>query len=141
MPTHVRLGHRRSLFLRLFSIETGRRRRAGWPTFNKYRDVLPDRQLDARVKARVFNTDVLPALTYGSETWSTIKEEERKLTSTQWAIERTMCAVILMHKIPASEIRRRTGVRDVIETTYDSKKRAAGHVARLNDSPYEQINV
>ncbi|PIO70976.1 hypothetical protein TELCIR_07138 [Teladorsagia circumcincta] len=104
------------------SIKTGRRRRAGWATFNKYRDVLPDRQLDARVKARVFNTDVLPALTYGSETWSTIKEEERKLTSTQRAMERKMCAVTLMHKIPAGEIRRRTGVRDVIETIYDSKK-------------------
>ncbi|PIO74559.1 hypothetical protein TELCIR_03424 [Teladorsagia circumcincta] len=88
------------------SIEIGRR--AGWATFNKYRDVLTNRRLDARVKARVFNTHVLPALIYGSETWSTIKEEERKLTSTQRAMERRMCAVTLMHKIPAREIRRRT---------------------------------
>ncbi|PIO67303.1 hypothetical protein TELCIR_10952, partial [Teladorsagia circumcincta] len=116
------------------SIEIGRRRRAGWATFNKYLDVLTDRRLDARVKARVFNAHVLPALTYGSGTWSTIKEEERKLTSTQRAMVRKMCAVTLMHKIPASEIRRRTGVRDVIETTYDSKKRWAGHVVRLNDN-------
>ncbi|PIO74625.1 hypothetical protein TELCIR_03365 [Teladorsagia circumcincta] len=72
------------------SIEIGRRRRAGWVTFNKYRDVLTDRRLDARVKARVFNTHVLPALMYGSETWSTIKEEERKLTSTQRAMERRL---------------------------------------------------
>ncbi|PIO53683.1 hypothetical protein TELCIR_24974, partial [Teladorsagia circumcincta] len=28
------------------SIEIGRRRRAGWATFNKYRDVLTDRRLD-----------------------------------------------------------------------------------------------
>ncbi|PIO55014.1 hypothetical protein TELCIR_23608 [Teladorsagia circumcincta] len=74
------------------SIEIGRRRRAGWATFNKYRDVR-DRRFDARVKARVFNTHVLPALIYGSETWSTIKEEERKLTSTQRAMERKICAV------------------------------------------------
>ncbi|PIO76259.1 hypothetical protein TELCIR_01675 [Teladorsagia circumcincta] len=112
------------------SIEIGRRRRAGWTTFNKYRDVLTDRRLDARVKARVFNTHVLPALIYGSKTWSTIKEE-RKLTTTQRAMERKMCAVTSMHKIPASEIRRRTGVRDVIKTIYDSEKRWAGHVAVL----------
>ncbi|PIO73974.1 hypothetical protein TELCIR_04030 [Teladorsagia circumcincta] len=105
------------------SIEVGRRRRAGWATFNRYRDVITDRRFDARVKARVFNTHVLPALIYGGGTWSTIKEEEGKLTSTQRAMERKMCAVTLMHKIPASEIRRRTGVRDVIETIYDSKKR------------------
>ncbi|PIO61640.1 hypothetical protein TELCIR_16831 [Teladorsagia circumcincta] len=101
-------------------IEIGRPRRAGWTTFNEYRDILTDRRLDARDKARVFNIHVLPTFIYGSKTWSTIKEE-RKLTTTQRAMERKMCAVTSMHKIPASEIRRRTGVRDVIETIYDSK--------------------
>ncbi|KAK6056842.1 hypothetical protein COOONC_05648 [Cooperia oncophora] len=35
---------------------------------------------------QVFNTHVLPALVYGSETWSTIKDEERRLAATQRAM-------------------------------------------------------
>ncbi|XGW22350.1 hypothetical protein V3C99_004961 [Haemonchus contortus] len=116
------------------TVEISRRRRAGWVAFNKYRDVLTDKRIDAQVRARVFNTHVLPALVYGSETWNTILNEERRLASTQRAMERVMCGITLMHKIPAHEIRRRTGVKDVIENIYDSKKRWAGHVARLNDN-------
>ncbi|PIO53671.1 hypothetical protein TELCIR_24986, partial [Teladorsagia circumcincta] len=44
--------------------------------------------------------------------WSTIIDEERRLASTQRAMERAMCTVTLMHKIPAREIRRRTSVKD-----------------------------
>ncbi|PIO71061.1 hypothetical protein TELCIR_07046 [Teladorsagia circumcincta] len=102
------------------SIEIGRRHRAGWATFNKYRDVLTDRWLDARTK-EVFNTHVVPALVYGSETWSTIKNEGRKLASTQRAMERAVCAVTLMHKIPASEIRKRTCVKDVMTQRNDGQ--------------------
>ncbi|PIO73682.1 hypothetical protein TELCIR_04339 [Teladorsagia circumcincta] len=94
------------------TIEIGRRRKAGWATFNKYRDVLFDERLDTQIRARVFNTHDLPALVYGSETWSTIIDEERRLASTQRAMERAMCTLTLMHKIPAREIRRRTGVKD-----------------------------
>ncbi|PIO72306.1 hypothetical protein TELCIR_05774 [Teladorsagia circumcincta] len=96
----------------VLSIEIGRRRRAGWATFNKFRDVLTDKRLEARIKAQVFNTHVLLVLVYGSELWRTIKDEERKLASTQRAMERAMSAVTLMHKIPASEIRRRTCAKD-----------------------------
>ncbi|XGW34044.1 hypothetical protein V3C99_018086 [Haemonchus contortus] len=115
-----------------WSIEIGRRRKAGWATFNKYRDVLTDKRIDAQIRARVLNTHVLLALVYGSETWSTIIKEERRLASAQKAMERAMCGVTLMHKIPARKIRRRTGVKDVTENIYDSKKRWAGHVAHLN---------
>ncbi|PIO53555.1 hypothetical protein TELCIR_25105, partial [Teladorsagia circumcincta] len=47
------------------TIEIGRRRKAGWATFNTYRDVLTDKRLDTQIKARVFNTHVLPTLVYG----------------------------------------------------------------------------
>ncbi|PIO75824.1 hypothetical protein TELCIR_02122 [Teladorsagia circumcincta] len=60
------------------SIEIGRRRRAGWATFYKYRDVLTDRRLDARIKARVLNTHVLPASVYGSESGAQSKRKREK---------------------------------------------------------------
>ncbi|PIO69040.1 hypothetical protein TELCIR_09155 [Teladorsagia circumcincta] len=94
------------------TIKIGHRRKAGWATFNKCHDVLTDKRPDAQIRARVFNTHVLPAMVYGSETWSTIIDRERQLASTQRAMERAMCSVTSMHKITAREIRRRTVVKD-----------------------------
>ncbi|PIO62824.1 hypothetical protein TELCIR_15601, partial [Teladorsagia circumcincta] len=102
------------------TIEIGRRRKAGWATFNTYRDVLTNKRLDTQIKARVFNTHVLPTLCM--EVKHGAQDGERRLASTQRAMERKVCAVTLMHKTPASEIQKRTGVRDVIETIYDLKK-------------------
>ncbi|PIO54386.1 hypothetical protein TELCIR_24252 [Teladorsagia circumcincta] len=96
VPSYVYLGQAITMDNDL-TIKIGRRRKAGWATFNKYRDVLTDKRLDTQIRARVFNTHVLPALVYGSETWSTIIEEERRLTSTQRAMERAMCTITLMH--------------------------------------------
>ncbi|VDO21018.1 unnamed protein product [Haemonchus placei] len=59
---------------------------------------------------------------------------EKRLASTRRAMGRAMCGVTLMHRNPAREIRWRTGVKDVIENIYDSKKRWTGNVARLNDN-------
>ena len=114
--------------------EISRRRKAGWAAFNKYRDILLDRQLDTQIRSRVFDSHVLPAMTYASETWNTTKSEEERLAVTQRAMERAMCKVSIMDKIPALEIRRRTGVKDVIDAIYIMKRRWAGHVARLTDN-------
>ena len=114
--------------------EISRRRKAGWAAFNKYREVILDKRLDAQIRSHIFNTHVLPALTYASETWNTTKSEEERLAVTQRAMERAMCRVSLMDRIPAEEIRRRTGVKDIIETIYDAKRRWAGYIARLKDN-------
>lgn len=114
--------------------EISRRRKAGWAAFNKYRDVLTDKRLDAQIRSRVFNTHVLPALIYASETWNTTKGEEEKLAVTQRAMERAMCRISIMDKVPNAAIRGMTGVRDVVEAIYESKRRWAGHIARLSDN-------
>ncbi|PIO76202.1 hypothetical protein TELCIR_01716 [Teladorsagia circumcincta] len=112
VPSYVYLGQAITMDNDL-TIEIGHRHKAGWATFNKYRDVLTDKRLD-KIRAQVLNTHVLAALVYGSETWSTIIDEERRLASTQGAMERAMCTITLMYKIPAREIRRRTSVKDTL---------------------------
>ena len=114
--------------------EWTRRRQAAWIAFNKNRTVLTDTKLPMEIRANLFNTTVLPAMLYASETWSTTKSEEKKLAVTQRAMERRMCGVSIKDKISNKELRQRSGLRDVVDGIYLSKRRWAGHIARLNDN-------
>ncbi|KAK6734672.1 hypothetical protein RB195_018079 [Necator americanus] len=55
--------------------ELGRRRRAAWGAYKSIVDVVKKTR-HTRLRAHLFNTTVLPALTYASETWAFRKHEE-----------------------------------------------------------------
>ena len=77
---------------------------------------------------------MIPAMTYGAETWSTTKELEQKLQVAQRAMERKMLNISIRDRISCKEIRKRTGVKDVIVKIRKMKWKWAGHIARLNDN-------
>ena len=53
--------------------EVSTRIKVGWGVFGKYREVFLDRHLPMSLKRKVFNQSVLPALTYGCQTWTLTK--------------------------------------------------------------------
>ncbi|KAK6729314.1 hypothetical protein RB195_006393 [Necator americanus] len=55
--------------------ELDRRRRAAWGAYRSIEDVVKKTR-NTRLRAHLFNTTVLPALTYASETWAFRKQEE-----------------------------------------------------------------
>ncbi|KAK6763683.1 hypothetical protein RB195_024128 [Necator americanus] len=55
--------------------ELGKRRRAAWGAYKSIEDVVKKTR-NTRLRAHPFNTTVLPALTYASETWAFRKQEE-----------------------------------------------------------------
>ncbi|KAK6764498.1 hypothetical protein RB195_024719 [Necator americanus] len=55
--------------------ELGRRRRVAWGAYKSIEDVVKKTR-NTRLGAHLFNTTVLPALTYASETWAFRKQEE-----------------------------------------------------------------
>ncbi|KAK6740873.1 hypothetical protein RB195_008994 [Necator americanus] len=57
--------------------ELGRKRRAAWGAYKSIEDVVKKTR-NTRLRAHLFNTTVLPALTYASETWSFRKQEENE---------------------------------------------------------------
>ncbi|KHN78309.1 Putative uncharacterized transposon-derived protein F52C9.6 [Toxocara canis] len=91
------------------------------------------KKMSKTLRAHLFNSTVLPVMLYASEMWATTKNEERRLTTAQRAMERCMLGISLRQHIRCEEIRRRTGVRDVIAEYRKQKLRWAGHVARTND--------
>uniref|UniRef100_A0A7I4YE67 Reverse transcriptase domain-containing protein n=1 Tax=Haemonchus contortus TaxID=6289 RepID=A0A7I4YE67_HAECO len=69
--------------------ELCRGKRAAWGTFKNIEGVVKKTK-NIWLRAHLFDTSVLPALTYASETWSLRKQDEHAVSITQRALERTM---------------------------------------------------
>ena len=88
---------------------------SGWSVFGKYREIFLDRHLPTSQKRKVFNQCVLPAMTYGCQTWSLTKALVKKLETSQRAMERKMLNVKLKDRIRNTNIRQRTRVTDKVQ--------------------------
>ncbi|KAE9413872.1 hypothetical protein Angca_007641, partial [Angiostrongylus cantonensis] len=97
--------------------------RAAWGAFKSIEDVVK-RTKNTRLRAHLFDSTVLPALTYASETWS--------------LLERTMLRVSRFAQvrdgIRSSDLRQRSKIKDAVLYAKQSKISWAGHVMRMNDN-------
>ena len=115
--------------------ELSRRKRAVWGAFKNIKGVTKKTR-NIRLRAYLFDSTVLPALTYASG-WNLRKQDEDAVCVIQRAIERAMLGVSrytqVMEGIRSSELRRRSKIRDAAAFAKDSKIRWAGHVMRFKD--------
>ncbi|KAE9421071.1 hypothetical protein Angca_008769, partial [Angiostrongylus cantonensis] len=97
--------------------------RAAWGAFKSIEDV-EKRTKNTQLRAHLFNSTVLLALTYASETWS--------------LLERTMLGVSRFTQVRdgfrSSDLRQRSKIKDAVLYAKQSKIRWAGHVIRMNDN-------
>ncbi|KAE9420198.1 hypothetical protein Angca_005613, partial [Angiostrongylus cantonensis] len=86
-------------------------------------------------RTHLFDSTVLPALTYASETSSLRKQDERSLSVIERAVERTMLGVSRFTQVRdgnrSSDLRQRS---KAVLYAKQSKIRWAGHVMRMNDN-------
>ncbi|KAK6762590.1 hypothetical protein RB195_023350 [Necator americanus] len=106
--------------------ELGRRRRAAWGAYKSIEDVVKKTR-NTRLRAHLFNTTVLPALTYASETWAFRKQEENAVSVIERAIERVMLGVSRFTQvrdgIRSSLLRQRSKIRTAAAFAIESKIR------------------
>ncbi|KAE9412742.1 hypothetical protein Angca_007930, partial [Angiostrongylus cantonensis] len=111
--------------------------RAAWGAFKSIEDVVK-RTKNTRLRVHFFDSTVLPALTYASETWSLRTQDERSLSVIERAVERTMQGVSrfaqIRDGIRSSDLRQRSKIKDAVLYAKQSKIRWAGHVMRMNDN-------
>ncbi|KAK6763768.1 hypothetical protein RB195_024197 [Necator americanus] len=117
--------------------ELGRRRRAAWGAYKSIEHVVKKTR-NTRLRAHLFNTTVLPALTYASETWTFRRHEENAVSVIERAIERVMlgvsCFTQVRDEIRSSLLRQRSKIRNAAAFAKESKIRWAGHVVHFNDN-------
>ncbi|KAE9415401.1 hypothetical protein Angca_006124, partial [Angiostrongylus cantonensis] len=111
--------------------------RVAWRAFKNIEDAVK-RTKNTQLRAHLFDSTVLSALTYASETWSLCKEDERSLSVIERAVERTMLGVSRFTQvrdgIRSSDLRQRSKIKDGVLYVKQSKIRWAGHVMRMNDN-------
>ncbi|KAE9416493.1 hypothetical protein Angca_009169, partial [Angiostrongylus cantonensis] len=111
--------------------------RAAWRALESIEDVVK-RTKNTRLRAHLFNTTVLSALMYASETWSLRKHDEGSLSVIERAVERTMlevsCFTQVRDGIRSSDLRQLSKMKDAVVYAKQSKIRWAGHVMRMNDN-------
>ena len=89
IKSYIRLGHRYSTRDKNQDKEIQRRITAGWTAFAKHSDIFKD-NIGTCLKRQIYNSCVLPAMTYGAETWTLTIRAKNKLAAAQTKMETSM---------------------------------------------------
>ena len=81
------------------SKEIGERVTSGWRRFGDYSHFLRDKKIPTCLKRKIMDTVILPAMTYGAETWTLTKHLERKLAVAQRSMQRSLLNITRRDKI------------------------------------------
>ena len=87
-----------------------RRKRVVWNAFKNIEEVVK-RMKNLWLQAHLFDSTVLPALTYASETWALHKQDENAIRVSQRGIKRAMVGVSHLTRV-REEIRVPTSIDD-----------------------------
>ena len=129
---YVYLGQHYSLKEKNQDKEIQRRVVACRAAYAKHRDIFKS-SLAICPKRQVYNSGVLPAMTYGAETWTLTKQAQNKLAAAQTTMEKSMLNTTHKYRRTNIWVRERTTLIDIIYTVRKMKWSWAGHINRLKD--------
>uniref|UniRef100_A0A8R1E6W9 Reverse transcriptase domain-containing protein n=1 Tax=Caenorhabditis japonica TaxID=281687 RepID=A0A8R1E6W9_CAEJA len=122
--------------------ELHRRRRAAWAAFNNIKNTT-DALSCPRIRAQLFDSIVLPALTYGSEVWTFTQALSERVRVTHAALERRLVGISLSEQrqrnLHREDIRAQSEVRDPLLVIKKKKLGWAGHIMRRNDGRWTRL--
>jgi hypothetical protein len=99
----------------------------------KIKEVMTNTNVPMTLKRRKFNEQIMPALTYGCETWRLLTtEQEQDLRVAQLSIEMLILKKSPTDRVKKAEIRAKTGLQDVIQVIKLKKWKWAGVVGRMD---------
>lgn len=81
-------------------------------------------------KKKIFNTCILPSMTYGCQTWSCTKKNIKSLETCQHRMERSTLNIKSKDKIRLKTIRKQTKIIDIKYQIKQLKWKWAGHLTR-----------
>uniref|UniRef100_A0A8R1E882 Uncharacterized protein n=1 Tax=Caenorhabditis japonica TaxID=281687 RepID=A0A8R1E882_CAEJA len=124
--------------------ELHRSRGATLAAFNNIKNTT-DALSCPRIRAQLFESLVLPALTYGSEVWTFTKALSERVRVTHAALERRLVGISLSEQrqrnlhLHKEDIRAHSNVRDPLLVIKKNKLGWAGHIMRRSDGRWTRI--
>lgn len=119
--------------------EIKRRIANGWKRYWSLKEIMKSTDLSISIKRKVFNTCILPCITYGCETWALTKHHRNMLEHCQRAMERSMIGIKKQDKIRNIVIRSKTKVTDILTRIDSLKWRWTGHMLRGTQEKWSSI--
>lgn len=86
------------------SKEIDRRIGNAWKQYWALKEIMKNRETKICIKRKLFNTCILPILTYGCQTWAMTKSQNKRLETCQNTMERSMLGKKLSDRIRTSTI-------------------------------------
>ena len=102
---------------------------------------MKKKSIPLNLKKKIMDGVILPAMTYGAETWALTKRQKNKLAVAQRSMERSLLNITRRDKWRNEEIRSRTKVTDILEKAEKMKWEWAGHVARMKTNRWAKITT
>ena len=112
--------------------EVKKRIQAGWSKWRKVSGIICDRKLSTRVKGKVYNTAVRPAMLYGMETVALTRRQEVELEVAELRMLRFAMGVTRLDKIKNTHVRGTANVVRIGKKVRETRLRWYGHVLRRN---------
>jgi len=101
--------------------------------------ICSDRYLSLPTKVRVYQTLVIPVLTYACETWTLSAADTRRLEAFHMKCQRQIARIRWQDHIRNTEVTILTGLSPVSESIIRRRNSLLGHVTRLaEDTPDNQ---
>src|SRR5678816_4259518 len=102
----------------------GRAMRALYP-------IMKDRVMDIKVKKIIFDSTLVPTLTYAAETWSITTKEEKRIEAAEMKVLRTIVGKTRRDRVRNEWVRERVGVVPVLNRIDSARLRWWGHIVRM----------
>src|SRR6266853_4742151 len=103
---------------------------AAWLKWRGLTEVLCDRRIPLRLKAKIYKTVIRPVLLYGTETMAMRRSEVKKLEVTEMRMWRWLTGTSIRERRTNEEIRKKVGVAAISEKCREGRLRWLGHVER-----------
>lgn len=101
--------------------------------------ILLKGKMGLRSKMKIFNSSVVPVLTYGAQSWALTQKQLKRVQTTYYSMLRSILGVKLRDKITILDILNTTKSEDIREKIIKIKLNYAGHLARRGNDEWQKI--
>lgn len=107
----------------------------GWMKWQQNSAIFCDKKMPAKLKGKLYNAVVRPALMFGTECWTMNAQLSRKMTTTENKMLRITAGVTLFDHVESRHIRGSLRIREPIVEAMEKKRlRWYGHIKRREDT-------